>query len=404
MKNSKVRKYFGRGRKWVFTHASKSQGIKVWLLKRGAALALFLLVFAAASVVKIHAGTSDSGQGWLWGGGAGPNDGTNTNVGWISINNTNQGGAVNYGVNIPSGTGDVSGYAWSENIGWISFNAADLAGCPQGQCKANVSGNNFKGWARILGIKDALSAGNSGGWQGWISLSGAQYGVKINADNTLTGFGWSDELGWIDFSRAKVAMACSLAFVPGTKTMNESSSDKVSLQEVGSSCSCNNVKVASTNAAVVDGISPTAVNFSAPTMDSSDISFNTKSVTSTATFNGIVQATSDNCGATALNLIVQNVPDCHIACPDSIQVAPGGAAENIDISSSGTECGGLAVSSCNGSAGNITVGGPTGGNCTASATSAATFKDSATAIVSTNVGSCSTKVFVKRLGWIETNP
>lgn len=194
MKNSKLSRFFGRGRKWIFT------------------LALFLLVFAAASVVKIHAGTSDSGSGWLWGGGAGPNDGTNTNVGWISINNTNQGGATNYGVNIPSGNGDVTGYAWSENIGWISFNAADTASCPQNPCGAvRVVGNNIKGWARIMSIPQA--GANAGGWQGWISLSGPQYGVKINADNTLTGYGWSDELGWIDFSRAKVKscspMTCS---------------------------------------------------------------------------------------------------------------------------------------------------------------------------------------------------
>ena len=226
MKNSKVRKYFGKGRKWVFT------------------LALFLLVFAVASVMKIHAGTSDSGQGWLWGGGTQngsypPADGTNTNVGWVSINSTNcdtnndgksEGGSgcpttgtaiSNYGVNIPSGNGDVTGYAWSENVGWISFNAADTAGCPQNPCGAvRVVGNNIKGWARILGIKDALAAGNSGGWQGWISLSGGQYGVKINQDNTLTGFGWNGEdpvrkdgLGWIDFSRAKIKtcspMTCS---------------------------------------------------------------------------------------------------------------------------------------------------------------------------------------------------
>lgn len=210
MKNSRRSKFFSLGRKWVFT------------------LALFLLVFAAASVVKIHAGTGDSGQGWLWGGGAGPTDGTNTNVGWISVNNTNQGGATNYGLNIPSGNGDVTGYAWSENIGWISFNAADTTSCPQNPCGAvRVVGNNIKGWARILGIKDALAAGNSGGWQGWVSLSGPQYGVKINADNTLTGFGWSDELGWIDFSRAKVKSCTNPSC--STKSVCEG-------QTLGSSC------------------------------------------------------------------------------------------------------------------------------------------------------------------------
>jgi len=188
------------------------------LLKKGRklffTLALFLLVFAAASVVKIQAGTEHSASGWMWGGGTGVfGDGTNTNVGWISVNSVNQGGAVNYGLNIPDGNGDLTGYVWSENIGWISFNAADASGCPDSNCKASrVTGNNLKGWARILSIKDALAAGNSGGWQGWISLSGPQYSVKIDG-NSLSGYAWSDELGWIDFSRVKIkscpALSCA---------------------------------------------------------------------------------------------------------------------------------------------------------------------------------------------------
>lgn len=368
-------------------------------------LALFLLVFGTASVVKIQAGTGESGQGWLWGG-SDDGAGSNTGVGWISINNTNQGGAVNYGLGIPTGAGNVSGYVWSENIGWISFNSSDLGGCPSGTCSARREGDNLKGWAKIMSIPQA--GANAGGWQGWVSLSGSNYGVQISkmlgVGSGSHTYAWSDELGWIDFGQSKIVEVCSLAFVPGTKTINESSADKVSLQEVGSSCSCSNVKIASTNTAVVDGISPTEVNFSASTKDSSDISFNTKSVASTAVFNGIVKATSDNCGETTLDLIVQNVPDCAITCPDSIEVTPGGDAKNIPVGNSGTECGGLVVSDCGGSASNITIGGPVGKNCTASATSAATFKDSTTAAVSTNFGSCSTKVLVKRLGWIETNP
>lgn len=65
-------------------------------LKRGLriffTLALFLLVFAAASVVKIQA--AGNVMGWLWGGGtesdgSAPWDDANTNVGWISLNRTN---------------------------------------------------------------------------------------------------------------------------------------------------------------------------------------------------------------------------------------------------------------------------------------------------------------------------
>lgn len=222
MRSQKKSRFFLLGRKWVFT------------------LALFLLVFAAASVMKIQAGTSDSGSGWLWGG-SDDGAGNNTGVGWISMNNTNPGagGSVDYGVNIPSGNGDVTGYTWSENIGWISFNAADLVNCPQNPCgAARVVGNNLIGWARIIGIKTEFEKvpSNSGGWNGWISLSGPHYGVRINADNTLTGYAWSassdgtPELGWIDFSRAKVKVCASITCA--TKTPCEG----VSLGATGSAC------------------------------------------------------------------------------------------------------------------------------------------------------------------------
>jgi hypothetical protein len=106
----------------------------------------------------------------------------------------------------------MNGYAWSENIGWVSFNESDLSGCPQGQCVAKRDGINIKGWARILGIKDAAAVGNSGGWQGWLSLSGPGYGLKLDTDNNKFqsgSYAWSDELGWVDFSRVTFTPPCS---------------------------------------------------------------------------------------------------------------------------------------------------------------------------------------------------
>jgi hypothetical protein len=138
------------------------------------------------------------------------------------MNNTNPGagGANSYGVQIPMNDGSVTGYAWSENVGWISFNAGDLAGCPSAPCSAQRASNKLTGWARIVGIENELAAGNSGGWKGWIKLSSVSgdptaYGIQINADGTITkgattSYAWSDELGWVDFSKATVTAVNNL--------------------------------------------------------------------------------------------------------------------------------------------------------------------------------------------------
>jgi len=197
------------------------------------------IIFFAVSVAKIKAGT-ETGMGWLWGstddGGSPAN---NTGIGWISMNNTNPSlsGSVSYGVNIPDascvGAGcNLSGYAWSENIGWVSFQEA--SGCPAGTCSARREGNVLKGWARIMAMPqaEALIPGNAGGWQGWISLNSANcdtdsngyidvacggmnntstpvvtYGAdvtKMDGTGTNHTYAWSNELGWIDLSRATI--------------------------------------------------------------------------------------------------------------------------------------------------------------------------------------------------------
>lgn len=209
MKNSKLSRFFYRGRKMIFS------------------LALFLLVFVAASVVKIQA--AGNVTGWLWGGGAGTSgDGTNTNVGWISTTGTN------YGVNIPlaSCSGDgckVTGYAWANaggnpdngqqnGIGWIDFNPQDNCGSAYSALSCFIPGSSTNkggvfrsadkliGWARIVGIAQESAANNSGGWSGWIHMDG-NYGVDITkmdgtGNHPTYAAAGADELGWIDFSWA----------------------------------------------------------------------------------------------------------------------------------------------------------------------------------------------------------
>ncbi len=107
----------------------------------------------------------DKVAGWAWGSDA---------ASWIAFQ---AGCAIDYGVDIATSTGNVSGYAWSERIGWISFNAADTAGCPIPPCEAVLSTSTLEisGWARAL-APIGKSLEQTGGWDGWMKLKG-NYGI-----------------------------------------------------------------------------------------------------------------------------------------------------------------------------------------------------------------------------------
>jgi hypothetical protein len=137
---------------------------------------------------------------WAWGGGVGSNPAGYEGIGWIDMSR----------VNIPETDGDLSGYAWAGDYGWISFNGGDLADCSPSLTQAKRVGSNITGGARILAIKNE-SAGNRGGFDGCISLSGSTYGLRLKTDASgfqtgATGsYAWSGDLGWIDFARVAFA-------------------------------------------------------------------------------------------------------------------------------------------------------------------------------------------------------
>lgn len=149
-----------------------------------------LNVFFLLSTPTVHSGATDNLTGYAW----------SDTIGWISFNSTNEAGpTADYGVTVAS-DGDMSGYAWSEHIGWISFNEA---GCPSGTCAPHfdkVTGA-VTGWARALSPTSGI---NTGGWDGWISLSGtatdgSPYGV-VASGTDWGGYAWgSDVVGWISF-------------------------------------------------------------------------------------------------------------------------------------------------------------------------------------------------------------
>ncbi|MFA6585908.1 MAG: hypothetical protein WCS86_01980 [Candidatus Paceibacterota bacterium] len=149
-----------------------------------------------------------SGYGWSA-------DSEGGGMGWLSFNNcvsTGNCGIADYGVNIDL-SGDVSGYAWSSNYGWLSFNSNELTGCPSGICSARKEGNNLVGWARFCSVFASGCSGAllpttaTGGWDGWVSLSGANYGVKLNQTADSYAWGGPDIVGWIDFSKVVMKIA-----------------------------------------------------------------------------------------------------------------------------------------------------------------------------------------------------
>lgn len=183
---------------------------------------LFILVFGLSNFLKfqyVKAAATDA-LGWLWGGSKQDSNGATSGVGWISLNNLTDGSSVSYGVTIPSGSGNITGFAWSENMGWIDFNSQDhciTSGTPTGQqykaasCTnldgttgAYVEGVNLKGWIRFVNIAEASADNNSGGWDGWVKLNADPalgYEVKVDpSTGNVSGYAWSSELGAISFS------------------------------------------------------------------------------------------------------------------------------------------------------------------------------------------------------------
>jgi hypothetical protein len=147
-------------------------------------------------------------------------------IGWVSLNCSDLGtcGTSNYGLAIGA-DGTISGYAWSENVGWISANSADLAGCPTAPCTARMDELSMEGWMKAVNGGQA----DSGGWDGFISLSGSNYGPTLS-EGAISGYAWGDtNIGWLSFSSAQHSAetswlpACALSYVCTDSTHRQNS-------------------------------------------------------------------------------------------------------------------------------------------------------------------------------------
>jgi len=187
-------------------------------LKQFLVLSATILVFAFYFGFNHPASSNsaDNVSGYAWeaddGGGVG-------GMGWLSFNCISGGNCAtsDYGVSI-DGSGNMSGYSWSSNYGWIKFGG--LSNFPSGEGtqaqNANLNGNNLKGWARFCAVATSGCDFSSlkpdsatRGWDGWVSLSGAGYGVTINqTSGVFSDYAWGgpDMVGWIDFSQVKMSV------------------------------------------------------------------------------------------------------------------------------------------------------------------------------------------------------
>lgn len=178
---------------------------------------LLLIVFtgvvwsvATHPVENIQASAAQNTIGFAW----------SDTIGWISFNSRNcdtdnngfsdgdivgcpAAGAIvaAYGVNSDLATGNISGYAWSENIGWIDFDAAGpYPSNPQIPAEFNAGSGKLSGWARALS--------NGGGWDGWVKMArgpgdpGVNYEVQLNKmTGMFEGYAWgSDVVGWLSYN------------------------------------------------------------------------------------------------------------------------------------------------------------------------------------------------------------
>ncbi len=203
---------------------------------------VFLFVFKNYLPITGAAVEPNVLHGWLW----------SSNIGWISLNcdHTNDGtnpaytecgssgNPPQYQVTLNPFSGAFSGYAWNGNgpgaragIGWIRFDPpGPYPENPQipATLKQLASGRfQVQGWARACapaqdpvacsGYANPVSQ-NTGGWDGWIKLSGSTtdcpalkdyspnppgkpYETCLTADGKkLEGWAWGgDTIGWIEF-------------------------------------------------------------------------------------------------------------------------------------------------------------------------------------------------------------
>ncbi|MFA6106947.1 MAG: fibronectin type III domain-containing protein [Patescibacteria group bacterium] len=93
----------------------------------------------------------------------------------------------NGGLTALAGTGEnIRGFAWSENIGWVSFNSRDC----------DIDGDGIFEGATETGGSAPAGCPTAG--------TAVDYGVNVDSGGDFSGYGWSENIGWLVFERIKV--------------------------------------------------------------------------------------------------------------------------------------------------------------------------------------------------------
>lgn len=122
-------------------------------------------------------------SGWAW----------SDEIGWISMNCSDLGicGTSNYGVSIDS-SGDFSGWAWNDVVGWISFNCTNSGtSCPPNyKVKTSWAPTSTIGYLESSIFDTERIAGgllNSIVWQGTPAGAGSCVSFQISVSNSPSG-------------------------------------------------------------------------------------------------------------------------------------------------------------------------------------------------------------------------
>ena len=106
----------------------------------------------------------------------------------------------NSNVKVDDGTGVFSGYAWLEDMGWVAFGTADNA---DGPVTLNLTTGAVTGKAKVLNTDGFL----------YFTTNNSNVTVALST-GVFSGYVWSEDVGWIDFTDTGVSSASFLPTAP----------------------------------------------------------------------------------------------------------------------------------------------------------------------------------------------